>query len=541
MPENITSTTHESKESDQADLDMNEPIKPLDTERQEEPTIDLMENTEIKTIRETVIGEITFTETDTTMSNINENKDSKDNLMLGDIPQGVSGMHPVETSSVISEPTDGEAVVDSTPSTSISTGSSSFNKPTPATNKEEIRLAQKNRLKRCIIKLTELSNSDWGKWLSGENSSSRSSRTTDSIESSDSSGSRCNMRSRPNPTHKCPVRTTQPKINYTEHGMKDSSRDSDFEPVLKPPTPLDNKSHPTPSRITMQKEIELNKAAKRNHTTAFPDESQLPNKNNKATGVMNKAVKPNVPNTPHSYSLVRDATNSSVTNELPEATQNMLPDTTDKDKDLPDTTDKNTTETAKPTKGVFKTKQISIRRSKDPRTFKCSKCDTHTSSLKQLNAHFIETHRQVNCDICGKGFNTPGSLRKHRYSHVEEDSQYKCRSCDKMFPFERQLKSHRHMHRCSRNYICALANCDKSFKHPGDLVAHVKSHGKPHKCVHCDYENTDKRNLKSHQRTHSRMATFKCKLCSECFVHSNQLLRHRPKCPKIIKRESTMD
>ena len=208
MPENITSTTRESKESNQADLDTNEPVKPLDTEQQEEPTTDLMENTEINTTRETVIGEITFTETDTTMSNTNEIKDSKDNLMLGDIPQGVSGMHPVETSSVISEPTDGEAVIDSTPSMSISTGLSSFNKPTPTTNKEEIRLTQKNRLKRCIIKLTELSNSDREKWLSGENSSSRSSRTTDSIESFESSGSRYNMRSIPNSTHKHPVRTT---------------------------------------------------------------------------------------------------------------------------------------------------------------------------------------------------------------------------------------------------------------------------------------------------------------------------------------------
>ena len=256
---------------------------------------------------------------------------------------------------------------------------------------------------------------------------------------------------------------------------------------------------------------------------------------------MNKPVKPNVPNTPQPHLLVPDATNTPLTNELPEATQNMLLDKMDKDKDLPDTTDKNTTENGKPTKGVFKTKQISIRRSKDPRTFKCSKCDTRTSSLKELNVHFIETHHQVNCDICGKGFNTPGSLRKHRYSHVEEDSQFKCRSCDKMFPFESQLKSHRHMHRHSRNYICASANCGKSFKHTGDLSAHVKSHGKPHKCAHCDYENTDIRNLKSHQRTHSRVATFKCKLCGECFVHSNQLLRHRPKCPKSIKKESTMD
>ena len=171
-------------------------------------------------------------------------------------------------------------------------------------NKKENSLAKRNRLKQCIIKLTELSNSDQEKWLSGENSSSRLSRTTDSIESSDSSVSRYNMRSRPNPRHEHPARRTQPKINYTEHGAKDSSCDSDFEPVLKPLTPLDNERHPMPSRIAMQKEIELNKAAKCNHTTAFPDESQPPKNSNKATGLLNKAAKPNVPNVTPPTSLV---------------------------------------------------------------------------------------------------------------------------------------------------------------------------------------------------------------------------------------------
>ena len=438
MPETINSTTHESNESGQAEPDIKEPIKLVDAEQQKEPTTALVENTETNITRETMIGEITYTETDSTLSNINKNTDSKDNLTLGDIPQGVSGMHPFDTSSVISEPIEGDMATNLTSCMSISTSSSSFNKPTHVTNKKETSLAKRNRLKQCIIKLTELSNSDQEKWLSGENSSSRLSRTTDSIESSDSSVSRYNMRSRPNPRHERPARRTRPKINYTEHGVKDSSRDSDFEPVLKPPTPLDNKSHPTPSRIAMQKEIELNKAAKCNYTTAFPDKSQPPKNSNKATGLVNKAAKPNVPNVTPPTSLVRDATNSLLKNEVPEATQNLLQDTTDKNdknKVLPDTTNNITTKPGKPTKGVFKKKQISIRRSKDPRTFKCSKCDTHTSSLKQLNAHFIDTHQQVNCDICGKGFNTPGSLRKHRYTHVEEDSQYKCRSCDRMFPF----------------------------------------------------------------------------------------------------------
>ena len=86
----------------------------------------------------------------------------------------------------------------------------------------------------------------------------------------------------------------------------------------------------------------------------------------------------------------------------------------------------------KPVKGVFKTKTITIRRLKDPHTFKCSVCS----------------------------FLTPVSLHKHRYSHIEESEQFQCRTCDKHFPFESQLKSHRHMHRRTRYYSCASANCE---------------------------------------------------------------------------------
>ena len=45
--ENINSTTHEIKETEQLDLDSQESAKPLDIEWQEEITTDLKENTEI--------------------------------------------------------------------------------------------------------------------------------------------------------------------------------------------------------------------------------------------------------------------------------------------------------------------------------------------------------------------------------------------------------------------------------------------------------------------------------------------------------------
>ena len=50
----------------------------------------------------------------------------------------------------------------------------------------------------------------------------------------------------------------------------------------------------------------------------------------------------------------------------------------------------------KPVKGVFKTKTITIRRSKDRRTFKCSVCSTRASTLRELNAHFY-----TNSPECG--------------------------------------------------------------------------------------------------------------------------------------------
>ena len=162
----------------------------------------------------------------------------------------------------------------------------------------------------------------------------------------------------------------------------------------------------------------------------------------------------------------------------------------------------------KPSKGVFKTKTITIRRLKDPRTFKCSVCSTRASTLRELNTHFIQNHRNVDCDMCGKSFLTPASLRKHRYSHIEESEQFQCRTCDKCSPFESQLKLHRHMHCRIRYYRCASANCDQSFRHPGDLAANARSHGKPFNCAHCSYSNTDIRNLCSHMRVHSREAPF---------------------------------
>ena len=336
-------------------------------------------------------------------------------------------------------------------------------------------------------------------------------------------------------------------VNYAEQGNQDSGHDSDYEAKLKPQQPLDNKSYPSVSRIATQRVIETNRASKQ---TSMPNTHSLPAATEPVQGSVeiNKKTEDNKVLSEATTDLdalmipdktagkTPDGPDKTITqpkNVLPDTTNQLSPDTTKdntgKPKHSADKSDSRDSVDEKPVKGVFKTKTITIRRSKGSHTFKCSVCSTRASTLKELNAHFIQNHRNVDCDMCGKSFLTPASLRKHRYSHIEESEQFQCRTCDKRFLFKSQLKSHRHMHCRTRYYSCASANCEQSFRHPGDLAAHARSHGKLFNCAHCLYSNTDIRNLCSHMRVHSRDAPFTCKMCGQKFVHSNQLVRHKPK------------
>ena len=254
-------------------------------------------------------------------------------------------------------------------------------------------------------------------------------------------------------------------VNYAEQGAHGSGCDSDYEAKPKPQQPLDNKSYPSESRIATQRVIETNRASKQTvmlNTLALPaatEPVQGPVQANKQT--TDNSVLPEATNDVGALSIPdkTDGNNSDLPDETITQPKNVLPDATNlqspdatKDstaepKQSVDETASQNTAREKPVKGMFKTKTITIRRLKDPLTFKCSVCSTRASTLKELNAHFIQNHQNVDCDMCGKSFLTPVSLRKHCYRHIEESEQFQCHTCNKRFPFESQLKSHRHMHR----------------------------------------------------------------------------------------------
>ena len=169
-------------------------------------------------------------------------------------------------------------------------------------------------------------------------------------------------------------------VNYREQGFQDSGHDSDYEATLKPLQPLDNKSYPSASRIATQHLIETNKA---NKQTKWQNDGSLPvameplqksahignsnAENRTLTDATEKSSILMIPDkTPETSPVGVDATSQQSNAVLPDATnsKSIPPDETeikDNNAALVEPNDE------KPSRGVFKTKTITICRSKDPR------------------------------------------------------------------------------------------------------------------------------------------------------------------------------
>ena len=154
------------------------------------------------------------------------------------------------------------------------------------------------------------------------------------------------------------------------------------------------------------------------------------------------------------------------------------------DTDVPDPTlAKNST---RKRKGVLNIKTDGIKKPKHDRKFSCAKCEYSGTSIKLLNEHYIDQHEPVQCEICDKEFNTPSSLKRHKYKHV--DGKHVCTDCGEKFAFPSELKNHRASHIDDQGFKCMHGNCGKTFKVENELNKHVKKHsGVVWSCDCCTY------------------------------------------------------
>ncbi|XP_005528798.1 PREDICTED: zinc finger protein 648 [Pseudopodoces humilis] len=105
------------------------------------------------------------------------------------------------------------------------------------------------------------------------------------------------------------------------------------------------------------------------------------------------------------------------------------------------------------------------------------------------------------CPTCGKGFDKPNLLSKHKVIH-REDKPYKCQECGMAFVQLLRLKRHQQTHSGARPFYCE--ECGGTFTRLASLQRHQRIHTgeKPYSCNLCGHSFTESGTLRRHERTH---------------------------------------
>ena len=144
--------------------------------------------------------------------------------------------------------------------------------------------------------------------------------------------------------------------------------------------------------------------------------------------------------------------------------------------------------------GKLRTVEFGLKKRKQLRSYICHKGGFTFigKSIRELNEHHVNLHKNVVCEKCNKSFKTPSSLQRHLYSHAE--LKFPCDQCDEAFAFKSELIFHKTVHRKIPTFKCMSKNCGKAYKSANYLNKHALKHsGMVWDCDvgNCDYSTDD--------------------------------------------------
>ena len=139
------------------------------------------------------------------------------------------------------------------------------------------------------------------------------------------------------------------------------------------------------------------------------------------------------------------------------------------------------------TEGKMEIQTYSIRKPKKrDRTVKCTNCDATFKTQQEFNRHHSDDHKDLpfTCDLCGKTFQSPNSVTKHRKKHFL--FQYVCDICQKRFQFPANLQAHKTTHTGLHHIPCLFPKCTKTFATKFGMEQHQKGHFNDRKIFTCE-------------------------------------------------------
>ncbi|XP_018312524.1 zinc finger and SCAN domain-containing protein 12 isoform X2 [Mycetomoellerius zeteki] len=138
-----------------------------------------------------------------------------------------------------------------------------------------------------------------------------------------------------------------------------------------------------------------------------------------------------------------------------------------------------------------------------------------------------ENGTEYQCTLCLQNHNQLTSVLLHTVeNHVPSNGPFFCMVCEKDCKNRRELRTHVKTHTGELPYSCFL--CKKAYNRKRYLKRHMACHPNfsRHRCLKCGCRFKSKSELDSHATTHDIVAPFACNQCTRVFNHKGNYKRH---------------